>query len=130
TVEATMPNRLQIASGALRSITCSAPGRVLLSRKADDEIAGWVRRSNAEAVEDRLRVSEPAFLAMMRQVREQGFATTEGDSKPGMAAVAVAVPSPMGDMILAIGCGGPIERILGARPQIIVALKEFQAGFP
>lgn len=130
TVEAAMPNRLQIASGALRSITCSAPGRILLSQKPDEEISGWVRRSNAEAVEDRLLVSEAGFLAMMREVRTQGFATTEGDSKPGLAAVAVAVPSPMGDMTLAIGCGGPIERILARRSQIIEALEQFQSDFP
>ncbi len=130
TVEATMPNRLQIASGALRSITCSAPGRILLSEKPDDEVVGWVRRSNAEAAEDRLRISETGFATLIRQVRDQGFATTEGDSKPGLAAVAVAVPSPMGDMTLAIGCGGPIERILARRPQIIAALQRFQAAFP
>lgn len=130
TLEAAMPDRLSIASGGLRSITCSAPGRILLSLKPDSEVSGWVRRNNAEAVEDRLRVREAEFLSLIRQVRSQGFATTEGDSQPTLAAMAVAVPSPMGDMPLAIGVGGPIHRILPRRNHIIECLLKFKANFP
>ena len=127
TLEVDLPDRLRIASGALRSITCSAPGRMLLSLKPDREVSGWMRRSNAEATEPRLQVRETEFLELMRQVRNQGYADTEGTSDPSLANVAVSVQSPMGRMPLAIGVGGPIARIVAKKPLLIDALLKLQA---
>ena len=126
TLEMDLPDRLRIASGALRSITCSAPGRILLSLKPDSEVSGWLRRSNAEATEARLQVRESEFLERMQRVREQGYADTEGDSDPNLAAIAISVQSPMGRMPLAIGVGGPIARIVPKKKKLIEALLNFQ----
>lgn len=127
TLEVDLPDRLRIVSGALRSITCSAPGRILLSLKPDHEVSGWLRRSNAETVEPRLQVRESEFLDKIRQVRAQGYAATHGDSDPLLAAVAVSVQSPMGRMPLAIGIGGPLERIAKKKDVIVASLLELQA---
>jgi IclR family transcriptional regulator, KDG regulon repressor len=123
------PERLEVASGQYRSLTCSAMGRALLSLKRDSEVVTWVRRCNAEAMEDRFKVSESSFMRLIRTVRARGYAETAGDVTPGLGAFAVTITSPMGSMPLAVGVGGPLPRIADRRAAIISALKEFQAAF-
>ncbi len=128
-IEAENPDRLRVHTGELRTLTFSAAGRALLSLRSDSEIGGWVRRSNAEAVEDRLKVREGDFLELIHKVREQGFAETQGDSRAGIGALAIVIPSPLGDMPLAIGAGGPMDRFGPKREQVIQALIEMKARY-
>jgi DNA-binding IclR family transcriptional regulator len=123
------PDRLEVMSGQYRSLTCSAMGRVLLSLKPDPEIMAWVRRCNVEAQEDRFKVRESDFLQLMQQVREDGFATTEGDVTPGLGAIAMPFTSPMGGAPLALGVGGPIARIRRKRRTILEGLQGFIASY-
>jgi DNA-binding IclR family transcriptional regulator len=123
------PDRLEVMSGQYRSLTCSAMGRVLLSLRPDAEVAAWVRRCNVEATEERFKVRESDFLQLMRQVRADGYATTEGDVTPGLGAIAVPFTSPMGGAPLALGVGGPIASIRPRRAMILEALGEFVGWF-
>ncbi len=122
------PDRLKIESGQYRSLTCSAPGRVLLSLKTDSEALGWIRRCNAEATEERFKVRESDCLDLLARTREDGYATTEGDITPGLGAVAMICSAPMGGMPLAVGVGGPIERMRRKREVVIEALTRFKEG--
>ena len=124
------PDRLNVMSGQYRSLTCSAMGRVLLSLKPDAEVLAWARRCNVEATEDRFKVRESEFLDLIRRVRGDGFATTEGDVTPGLGAIAVPLISPMGGASLALGVGGPIVRIRRKRATILQALAAFVGSFP
>jgi DNA-binding IclR family transcriptional regulator len=123
------PDRLEVDSGQFRSLTCSATGRVLLSLKCDEEIVGWVKRCNAEAVEQRFKVRLQEFMALMSRVRDQGYAETAGDITPGAGAFAVAIPSPMGRMPVAVAVGGPLSRIAGRKAEIVRALREIKESF-
>lgn len=119
------PEHLAIMSGQYRSLTCSAMGRVLLALKSDAEILTWVRRCNVEATEERFRVRETEFMRLIERVRRDGFATTEGDVTPGLGAVAVHYPSPMGGAPLALGVGGPIGRLGAKHDLVLAALADF-----
>lgn len=123
------PDRLDVSSGMYRSLTCTAMGRALLSVMPDAEIVSWVRRSNAEATEERLRVREADFLALMREVRARGYADTSGDSIPTHSAFAVAIASPMGGTPLAVGLGGPTAKIRRETETVLAALREFADRF-
>lgn len=123
------PGQLNVDSGQMRSLTFSAMGRVLLALKTDSEIIGWVRRCNAEATEDRFIVQEAAFMQIIARVRQDGYAETRGEVTPGLGAIAVHIPSPIGHMPLAIGCGGAIQRLQARRDPTIAALVDFQARF-
>lgn len=123
------PGQLNVDSGQMRSLTFSAMGRVLLALKGDAEIIGWVRRCNAEATDERFIVQEAAFMQIIARVRRDGYAETRGDVTPGLGAIAVHIPSPLGHMPLAIGCGGAIERLQARREEAIAALMDFQATF-
>lgn len=126
--ESHQPETLSVESGQFRSLTFSAVGRALLSIKPDAEIITWVRRCNVEAREERFKVRDADFMALMQQVRADGFASTAGDVTPGLGAMAVAIPSPMGSAPLAVGVGGPIARMRRKRETIIEALREFAAA--
>lgn len=133
TVQTDPPNQLAIAPEVPRSLTCTAAGRMLLSMKPDQEVVGWVRRSNAEATADRLKVSESRFLGMHDQCRHLGFAETAGDFVPGLGALAVTIPATSGTSPLAIAFGGTIERVRRNRHRILAALQDVRerlAGGP
>lgn len=123
------PDGLNIASGQYRSLTCSAPGRVLLSLKPDGEIAAWVKRCNAEASAERFRVKLPDFMKLIEAIRRKGYSETDGDQTPGLGAYAMAFPSPVGDTALAVGAGGPMRLVAKRRELILDALREFRRAF-
>ncbi len=123
------PERMMIASGQLRLLTCSALGRVFLSLRRDADVRLWARRCNAEAAVDRHRVGEAAFLKVIQQVRRQGYAETFGDWRLEYGAIAVTVPSPVGAMPLGVGIGGSLDLLDRWRPAIIDRLRSIKAEF-
>ena len=118
---------LDVSSGMLRSLTCSAIGRVLLSMKPDAEVLSWVNRANAEATEPRLRVNRGDFMKLIERVRANGYAETAGDVTPGAGVIAVAIPSPMGTLKLAAGIAMPVERIPEKKERALAALTDLQS---
>lgn len=115
---------LNIRSGQFRSLTCSAMGRAILATKSDEEIAGWVRRCNAEASDPRHMVVLSEFFNIIAETRQRGYASTKGDVTEGQGAYAIAFLSPFGQP-LAVGVGGPIERMVGKEEVALAALKKF-----
>ncbi len=117
---------MDVQSGMLRPLTRTAVGRILLSMKTDAEISLLVRRCNAEAPEERMRVVPSEFMELIARTRAQGFGETCGDMRPGHAVIAVAVPCPVGSIPLAIGVGASIERVQEKRGLMIESLRELQ----
>ncbi len=123
------PGRMMIASGQLRLLTCSALGRIFLSLKSDAEVRSWTRRCNAEAEDERHRQSEIPFMDLIRDVRRRNYAETFGDWRAENGAIAVTVPSPIGQTPLGIGIGGDLGLIRHQRDAIIDALLLVKAEF-
>ena len=121
------PRAMRAESGQHRLLTGSAVGRVLLSLKPDADILPWLHRCNAEASEERLRIPASAFLAIIHEIREKGYAQTSGDMMPTFGGIAVAVPAPIGLMPMAIGAGVPLERMEAKRDMIAAALSRVSA---
>lgn len=118
------PNRLEIQTGMLRPLTRTAIGRVLLSAKSDSEISLIVRRCNAEFPSLALGLSE--FMKIIEKVRSDGFAETNGDMTEGHGVIAVAIPTPVGNIPMAAGVGGEISRVNGKRALIVKALRDLR----
>jgi DNA-binding IclR family transcriptional regulator len=123
------PDRQLIESGLYRSLTSSAVGRALLMPKHDHQVLSLVRRSNADAADDREMVNPREFLAAIRRFRRQGYAETEGDSRPGLSAMAMPFKSPMGHEPMAVGVGGASADIRRKRQRILRALQAFKATY-
>jgi DNA-binding IclR family transcriptional regulator len=119
---------LSIDSGQMYSLTCTSIGRVLLASKPEAELVRLVRRCNAEATESRSRVNEVAFMAVVEEVRRNGYAVTTGYVSAGRRSIAVPVPSRTGRVLFGIGVAGPIERIEAKRELILQGLRAFQAA--
>ncbi|WP_295132271.1 helix-turn-helix domain-containing protein [uncultured Reyranella sp.] len=118
------PDRPIIASGLYRSLTRSALGRALLMPKTDAEITRLLRRSNTES--DRAHIVDPrTFLPLIRRFRAQGYAETRGDSVPESSAIAMPFMSPTDKSPLAVGVGGPTDRIVRKRTRIADTLLLF-----
>jgi IclR family transcriptional regulator, KDG regulon repressor len=121
-------HELSIDSGQMYSLTCTSIGRVLLASKPDAELVRLVRRCNAEATESRSRVDEVAFMAVIEEVRRNGYAVTTGYVSAGRRSIAVPVPARTGRVLFGIGVAGLIERIEAKRQLILQGLRAFQAA--
>ena len=119
---------MDIQSGMLRPLTRTALGRVLLSMKSDAEIELLVRRSNAE-FGPAMHVDQTTLFNAVREVQQSGIAESHGEMTPGRCVIAVAIPSVVGNVPMAIGIGGTIERIASKRATIIDALQQTREGF-
>lgn len=123
------PGRMEVQSGMLRPITCTAAGRVLLSLSSDAEIASVVRRCNAEVEDARLRVQPGEFQAIIDDVRRTGFAETSGSMTAGYGVIATQIRAPVGKMPMAIGVAMAVERIDAKRDLVRAALDQFRSRF-
>jgi IclR family transcriptional regulator, KDG regulon repressor len=119
----------RMACGEARPMTSTASGRILLSLKPDHEIVSWVRRSIAESRDSHIQMND--FLTLIRRVRIQGYAVNKGETEPRLGAVAVALPSAMGEgsMPVAIGVAGPLTTVLDRQTFLIGELNKFRRAF-
>jgi DNA-binding IclR family transcriptional regulator len=122
-VDASYAVRLIVHPGTLRPMTRSALGMILLTQRPDHEIRAIARRNNADTDDVNLRVNEREFLQDMEAIRRQGFAESKGRMIPSASTIAMLVPADRKDAPLAMGVGGPIERIGRRRREIIDVLR-------
>jgi IclR family KDG regulon transcriptional repressor len=111
--------------GTLRPMTCAALGRVLLSRKTNEEIKAIVRRNNADAADSVHRVQERQFMVEIESIRSQGFAESRGKMVPGANVIGMLIPDRNDTTPLAIGVGGPMVRIEERRDEILRVLRRY-----
>lgn len=127
-VEASHDVRLHFKVGARRPIVRTATGKVLLSLMTNSEIRKIVRRVNSEEPIARHRVKEARFLAEVEKIRSRGFAETRGDMTSGASVIAQLVPTHGGETPMAIGVGGPMERIEAEKEKILKVLSMHLGG--
>jgi DNA-binding IclR family transcriptional regulator len=122
-VDASYAVRLIIHNGTLRPMTRSALGMILLAHKPDHEARAIIRRNNADTGESCHRVNEQALLAELKDIRRQGFAESKGRMIASASTIAMLVPAEREATPLAIGVGGPIDRIGRRRREIIDVIR-------
>lgn len=101
----------------------TALGHVLLSQMPNTKIRGIIRRNNADEPSQSARVRETAFLEEIERIRRRGFSESGGRTTPGANTIGMLVPLPKRRAPLAIGIGGPIERIAAKREHIIAVMQ-------
>jgi DNA-binding IclR family transcriptional regulator len=125
---ATYRLQISIQVGEIRPMSRCALGQVLLSRKSNAEICAIVRRNNADEDTASLRLNEVSFIEEIDRVRRCGFSESRGRMTIGVNTIGMISPSPDTGAPLAIGVGGPAERIASKRAQIIDAMRR-RLGF-
>lgn len=122
--------RFALHPGLKRPLHLSGLGLMLLSLKSDAEIGRIVRRFNAEESGCALPLlSERQVLAMVERARAQGWCETANLSTAGAGSIAMLLPLPGGQRPLAIGIGGPVERLQARHDALQRALAEAVGEF-
>jgi DNA-binding IclR family transcriptional regulator len=128
------PLRLDIQSGMLRPLACTATGWSLLLQVPDSDIGRIVRRTEAEAVRKHWRDRAHEAYEQIALARQRGYAMSHGQGTEGAATIAVPIQSAAGYAPFAVGVGGAIERIERKKSIILTAmqdlLKEINAAPP
>jgi DNA-binding IclR family transcriptional regulator len=112
-----------IKPGSLRPLCRSAAGRVLLSRKSDVEVQQLLWRINAEEAPS-LRMQVGELLKELDQIRNDGYAYTEGTVNPHSGVIAVEMPTPPSQPPMALGIGGPIDMLRRERDHFLQLLRD------
>jgi len=121
---------IELYPGLKRPLHLSGLGLMLLSLKTDPEIGRIVRRFNVENTDPGvLRLSEREVLAMVQTARDQGWCATANLIAEGSGTIATLLPLPHGVRALAVGIGGPVDRMQARHDILQQALTEVVAEF-
>lgn len=112
--------------GARRPLASSGMGLALLSGLRDAAVARLVRRINHAAPADQ-RVDLRALRVTLHEVRQTGYAFSEGLFSPGIASIAVLIPGALGSRPLALGMSGPSETLVARRTEVARRLLDARA---
>lgn len=107
--------------GAMPLHTGAAP-RALLAFRPPAEIDRYLARPALSAYTERTPVTPDAVRALLADVRRRGYAVSDEDVVPGVAALAAPVRDHAGDVVAAISVTGPWPAILGEREADVAAL--------
>jgi len=121
----TTTHRIQftVNIGEVRPISRTGLGQVLLSCKSNSQVRAIVRRNNADGSHVPAQFRETAVIQEMEAIRQRGFSETRGRTTPGANTIGMLVRSSGKQSLLAIGIGGPTDRMDSKRQQIIDALR-------
>ena len=117
------PLRLEVQTGSMRPLACSAAGWALLQFLPDAEIELIARRTEAEAPIALWRNSAKHALENVERTRKQHFAFTKGQTAPGNGGIGIALPEIEGNPQFSIVVGGPIKRIEASADSIVRSIR-------
>lgn len=87
---------------------CTAVGKALLAQLSDSQVRAMMARTGMPAQTPATITDPERLLAELRLVREQGYATDEGEQEVGVRCFAVAVG---GSALMGISVSGPAGRM-------------------
>ena len=122
-VQTTYRIQFMVHVGDIRPISRTGLGQILLSRKSNSEIRAIVRRNNAEEAHVPAHFRETALVQEMEAIRQRGFSETRGRTTSGGNTIGMLVRSSGKQSLLAIGIGGPMDRMDAKRQQVIDAMR-------
>lgn len=115
------PIKFNAPAGSLRPLCGSGAGWALLSVKPESEVRSIVQRLNRDPSAGQ-KIDADALLDMLAEVRIQGYAASYGSVVAGSGIIAMVLPTRSQERPLAIGVGGPIERLQKNEAKIVKAM--------
>ena len=126
----------EVASGHLMGMTqdvgarlpahATATGKALLAHQPAQFIEGFLDLELPQLTEQTV-VDVARLRAQFEEIRQQGYAVTNGELEPGFVAVAAALLDRERQAVAAISIGGPAVRITPDRLPAIAALVQLTA---
>ena len=96
--------------GARKPAFCTSEGRVLLAYAEPAQLE-LVLQSGLTARTAKTDTDARALVALLDEVRRNGYATDDEESEEGMRGLAAPIRDISGNVIAAVGLAGPIQRI-------------------
>jgi IclR family KDG regulon transcriptional repressor len=121
--------RYHLKPGTVRPLARSGLGWLLLSARSDEMIDRLLRRINIEEEDRKLRIALPDLLERIREVRKQGYVFSKHTVTPGAGVIGMLLPLRRHGRILAIGVGGPVDRLEQKKKIILSELRSGIARF-
>lgn len=104
--------RFSPTPGTKRPLHRSAIGIVLMSTMTDEAIRRLLRRYNAQVAADETQRADIAhILQEVGLARQQGYHHSSSLSTPGAGVIAMTLPTPIRRQRMALGIGGPLDRL-------------------
>ncbi len=102
--------RFHVDEGAMRLLTQSAVGWLLMSTMPDDKIDNVIRRANIATSKAADRVKVADMMEKIRSIRQQGYCSVENIPFLGGGTICVCCRDNPGTTVV-LGLGGALERI-------------------
>ncbi|WP_343682296.1 IclR family transcriptional regulator [Acinetobacter baylyi] len=110
-IESVHALRFHVDENAIRPLTMSSNGWMLMSTMNDKAIDNTVRRANTITQKDGIRFEVDDMMTRIRQVREQGYASAEHIPFVGGGTICVLLPMTIQGQPVTMGLGGALDRI-------------------
>ncbi|WP_238368479.1 IclR family transcriptional regulator [Mesobacterium pallidum] len=118
-----LPSALRVEEGSVMPLTYSSYGRVLLSRQSPTQIDRVCRLIRARETRADLKFDVDDMIAQIMAMRESRFCFSYSPILPNAASVATTLPVRIAGRDVAIGVGGPADRIRPALDLIAGTLR-------
>ncbi|MFV0474206.1 MAG: IclR family transcriptional regulator [Pikeienuella sp.] len=116
--------RFHIAEGAIRPITKSVAGLVLLAALPPDKLENTVRRANIATQKTADRVKLPDVIEQVAEIRRKGYGYAENFPFAGGATLAMILPVLVQNQPIALALGGVGDRFRKNHDRYLLALRK------
>lgn len=123
-LRANRPIMFNVQAGVLRPLCTSAVGLALLSDMDANELSDTVTRVRLDKTAGAQGVRVAAVRREVAEVRSRGFALSRGGVFSGTGMIAMPLPRAIRSRRVAVGIGGPIERLDTKLTLLYESLKE------
>ena len=120
------PHTIQFIArpGVVRPLARSGLGWMLLSARSDEMIEKLVRRTNFEEEDPARKVDLNELMTRIREIRTNGYVISLNTVTAGEGIIGMLLPERRHGRILAIGVGGPVDRLVAKKSKILKLLHE------
>jgi DNA-binding IclR family transcriptional regulator len=122
-IQSVHPLRFHVDEGAMRPLTQSAVGWLLMSQMPNEKIDDIVRRANIATKKSGETVKSAEIMERVRTIRKTGHAWAENIPFLGGATLCVLLPVTIHDRPVALGIGGALERMRQNRDRYLTVLQ-------
>ena len=100
----------QVQIGEARPLYASASGRAMLAMLPPDRIKSYLNTIKLERLTDLTEIRRAKLKEILTQIRQQGYAFTDGESDVGLAGIAAPILNSSGAPVGSVVISGPSDR--------------------
>ena len=123
------PIALQLAEGDRIPLFGSASGGALLSARSDEVIRSTISAFNQTQEDESDRIEPETLLAEVREVRRSGISIAYGAYSNESGGIAIPLSATQDGNPLAVGLGGPRDRMKRSQSQFKKLLRDLRAKY-